>query len=986
MEFLERRLLLTVPAVVSIDRVTPLATETNAASVSYAVTFNEPVTLVASGDFLVTTTGSLETATPVIVSGSGSAYTVTVNGIHGSGVLRLDLVDDDSILGPLGAGDPLGGVGAGNGSFQGQTYTVDQVSPFVVSINLVSPEVPVFSATSISYTVTFSEPVTGVDPTDFTLALTGSLTTTTPLPLTILGSDAVYTVTIDGLAGEFTLGLNLTDDGSIRDGAGNLLSPSDPLDWSFVGDPGNLGQLSGISVPGGGGPNVIVGAVDYAYRIGTYEVTNSQYAVFLNAKDPTGANALGLYSASLGTDTINGGITFDNSRIAGSKYAVMSGHGNLPVSYVTWYSTIRFANWTNNGQGDSDTESGAYTLLGGTPTPTNATTIARNPTARAFLPSENEWHKAAYYNPLTQTYFRYATGSGILPNYLLDPQDSNAANYTPGGWPNPDYNLAIGHVTDVGAFASSPSPYGTFDQSGNVWEWTEATILVGSTAFRAMRGGTYSEIWDHLTAAYRGSGPPDGDYVGVGFRLASIADLNANFTGQVFTDDLTPPAVTSITTPDANPTGALVVHYTVTFSERVTGVDVTDFVLVASGEGVNASIVNFYGSGSTYTVVAMMTLNSSAHGTLGLNLVDNDSIIDRARNPLGGAGNGTLIGQSYTISRDGYNGPFLFYRESSRYDTTGNPQAGLPFSDDNAIATDKTAYLPGSGAATFANVSSYFKGINGIMVDIPPQHGTITADDFVFKVGNNNSPNAWATAPAPTTVSVRSGAGVDGSDRIELMWANNAIQKQWLQVIVNGNDTLGGNNTNTGLASSDVFYFGHSLGDTGLGDTAVNATVNAIDEGGTRNNPQVAGNNIPITNLHDFNRDGRVNAIDEAITRNNATNSATVLKYLNLADPPAAPQSDGGGGGDPSGGDAGVASALTAPAPASPEARVPRWLGLRLDEVDLSSGRVAEVFQSLHDFNTPTARKLLLRADRVAEALNLDHELLDSLLADLGIT
>ena len=87
----------------------------------------------------------------------------------------------------------------------------------------------------------------------------------------------------------------------------------------------------------------------------------------------------------------------------------------------------------------------------------------------------------------------------------------------------------------------------------------------------------------------------------------------------------------------------------------------------------------------------------------------------------------------------------LFYAGSPRYDTTGNPQTPLPFSDDNAIATDKTAYLPGSGAATFANVSSYTAGINGIMVDISGTHGTLTANDFIFKVGNNNSPNAWTT-------------------------------------------------------------------------------------------------------------------------------------------------------------------------------------------------------------------------------------------------
>ena len=304
------------------------------------MTFNESVTAVDSSDFLVSTTGGVETATPVLVSGSGSAYTVTVNDIHGSGDLRLDLVDDDSILGPLGAGDPLGGVGVGNGSFQGQTYTVDRVSPFVASIDCASTDKPIFSATSVSYTITFSEPVTGVDPTDFTLALTGSLTTTTPL--TILGSGAVYTVTVDGLAGDGTLGLNLTDDGSIRDGVGNQLSLAVPLDWRFVGDPGNPGQAVGTSQPGGGGPDGIVGEVDYTYRIGTYEVTNSQYAVFLNAKDPNGANTLGLYSAYLGTDTVNGGITFDNSQAAGSKYAVMPGHSATCLS-TTSPGTVRFA-------------------------------------------------------------------------------------------------------------------------------------------------------------------------------------------------------------------------------------------------------------------------------------------------------------------------------------------------------------------------------------------------------------------------------------------------------------------------------------------------------------------------------------------------------------------------------------------------------------------------------------------------------------------
>jgi hypothetical protein len=265
-------------------------------------------------------------------------------------------------------------------------------------------------------------------------------------------------------------------------------------------------------------------------------------------------------------------------------------------------------------------------------------------------------------------------------------------------------------------------------------------------------------------------------------------------------------------------------------------------------------------------------------------------------------------------------------------------------------------------------------------------------------VGNNNSPSTWSLANPPTSVSVRAGAGVSGSDRVEIIWTSGAPAKQWLEVAVlattdTGLAALGGGYTGPRATWGDVFYFGNAIGNTGAGDTAVNATVNAIDESGARTNPSALGDNIPITNLYDFNRTANVTALDQSISRNNATNLSTVVKYLNLADPPLAPEGDGGGGGvvspavaiETASADAGVASALTAAAPASSEPRVPRWLNLRLDEVNLNSGRAAEVFHSLYEFNTPTARKLLVRADRMADALGLDRELLDSLLADLGL-
>jgi len=103
---------LTLPAVVSIDRSAPPTASTGAAEVAYVVTFNEPVTNVSSVDFLLVTTGATSAALPLEVTGSGAVYSVKAIQIQGSGQLRLDLIDDDSIRNSLNV--PLGGIGAGN--------------------------------------------------------------------------------------------------------------------------------------------------------------------------------------------------------------------------------------------------------------------------------------------------------------------------------------------------------------------------------------------------------------------------------------------------------------------------------------------------------------------------------------------------------------------------------------------------------------------------------------------------------------------------------------------------------------------------------------------------------------------------------------------------------------------------------------------------------------------------------------------------------
>ena len=216
-------------------------------------------------------------------------------------------------------------------------------------------------------------------------------------------------------------------------------------------------------------------------------------------------------------------------------------------------------------------------------------------------------------------------------------------------------------------------------------------------------------------------------------------------------------------------------------------------------------------------------------------------------------GAGPDIGAFETAGPATIEGRHVFYNDSA-FD--GNDPAANA-SDDGAIAPDKTALLPG-GTAAFANYISYSRGINGVMVDIDNLPGTPTASDFVFKVGNDSAPAGWATAPAPSSIAVRAGAGVSGSDRVSIIWADNAIQNQWLQVTVLAT-------ANTGLSAPDVFYWGNLIGDaTGDGD------VTPSDEIMVRDNPHTLSvNPATITRMCDFNRDRKAGPTDAIIVRDN---------------------------------------------------------------------------------------------------------------------
>ncbi len=225
------------------------------------------------------------------------------------------------------------------------------------------------------------------------------------------------------------------------------------------------------------------------------------------------------------------------------------------------------------------------------------------------------------------------------------------------------------------------------------------------------------------------------------------------------------------------------------------------------------------------------------------------------------------VGSAYTEMNfanvtPGVVGRSLFY-DGSKFDGL---IPGIDPSNDLAIATDKQAYRAGSGPATFANISSYVRGINGLMIDAFGLDSSISLDDFQFRTGNDSDPDNWQPAPLPIAITVRAGAGKNGSDRIELVWGDDAVKNAWLLITLEGNDAWGGFNRGTGLAASDVFYFGSRIGDTGSG-TEEAAITSAADELAVRANP---GINQGVTSIYDFDRNGVVSAGDQLIARMNA--------------------------------------------------------------------------------------------------------------------
>jgi formylglycine-generating enzyme required for sulfatase activity len=270
------------------------------------------------------------------------------------------------------------------------------------------------------------------------------------------------------------------------------------LEMVTVGNPGNAKDTQW---------NTVRGQVGYEYQIGKFKVSNAEYAAFLNSvakSDPHNLMVSG------------GGEILREGEDGNYRYTVLEGREKRPVLFVAVVDAMRMANWLNNGgTSTSDTETGSYTFSG------YDVVSRRTASARYVLPSDDEWYKAAYYDPTkggTGGYWQYPpkTDDPAVMVKELPPGGPFSANFD---------NVAAGDgngTTDVGAYTAASSYYGTFDQAGNTWEWNEP--LDPTTKVASRRGGSQGNAIARLAAGAIASNPitKAGASVNQGFRLGLV--------------------------------------------------------------------------------------------------------------------------------------------------------------------------------------------------------------------------------------------------------------------------------------------------------------------------------------------------------------------------------------------------------------------------------------------------------------------------------
>ncbi|HJQ39093.1 MAG TPA: hypothetical protein VKB93_18295, partial [Thermoanaerobaculia bacterium] len=670
------------PAVSSINRANP--SPTNAASVDFTVTFNQSVTGVGTGDFALNFSG---VSGPSItgVTGSGAVYTVSVNTGTGSGQIRLDLIDDDTITNGT---TPLGGAGAGNGNFTtGQAYDIDKTPPIVQSI--VRADANPTNATSVNFTVSFGEAVLGLDSGDFTLTTTGSISGAS---ITGVTGSGPYTVAVNTGTGDGTIRLDFVSNGSVTDALGNANAAS------F-----NSGEFYTIDKTPPAVSSIVRANADPTTAASVdFTVTFSESVTSVGTNDFTLTTTGGISGASITGVVGSGSGPYTVSVNTGT------GSGTIRLDAIN-NATIFDA--VNNQFTTGFTTGEVYTVNKTAPAVVSINRAGTNPTNATSV-------------NFTVTFSTAVTGVDAS-----------------------DFALALSGVTASINTVSS-------GDGGTTW-----TVNVNSVSGTGTLGLNLTDN-DSITAVSN-SEPLGGPGTG-----------NGDFTGQVYNIDQTAPTVLSVPRANASPTNAASVDFTVNFSENVTGVDTADFTLTTLGVS-GASITGVSGSGATYTV----SVNTgTGDGSIRLDVVDNDSILDAAGNNLAA---GFLLGQDYVVDKT-----VPSVQSITRASADPNPGPSVNFTvtfNENVGGVDNADFTTfTTGAITGTSVTGVTGGpmVYTVAVNTGSNSGTLRLDfvdnNTVLDGAGNTTATGFtggetytinAPTPAPTGL-----VGAVSSGKVALTW------------------------------------------------------------------------------------------------------------------------------------------------------------------------------------------------------------------------
>jgi len=551
----------TPPTTISVKTAVTTHISGPAASVDFIVTFSKDVTGVDVADFSLTTNG-VSGAAVSGVSGSGSVYTVSVSTGIGDGTLRLD-VSAGATVTDL-AGNPLAGLPYASG----ESYTIDKTAPALISSVRVNANPTV--AASVDFTVSFSEPVTGVDAGDFALSKTGMIAGESIA--SVNGGPNIYTVSVNTGTESGDLRLDVPASTTITDLAGNLL----------VGLPYTSGESYTI--------DKTAPALISSVRVNANPTIAASVDFTVSFSEPVAGVDVGDFTL------------FKTGMIAGESIMSVNGGPNIYTVSV------------NTG-----TESGDLRL--DLPASATVTDLAGN--LLAGLP--------------------YASGESYTIDKTMPVVISSArVNVDPTSAVSVDFTVSFSEpVTgvDVGDFALSKTGAITGELVTGVNGG--ASVYTVSVNTGVGDGTLRLDLVDNDSIVDVTPTPLGGAGLG-----------NGNFTvGETYTIDKNAPLVVSSLRSDSNPSTAESIHFTVTFTEAVSGVDASDFMLTTTDGLSGASVTGLSGSANTYSIAVA---TGSNNGTLRLDLIDNDSIVDSVNQPLGGlgAGNGNfIVGDIYTINK-----------------------------------------------------------------------------------------------------------------------------------------------------------------------------------------------------------------------------------------------------------------------------------------------------------------------------------------------